>query len=52
MTDEAPAQATTPPREVFSGGHEPNGGEIDAWAERPDVFTAVIYGEAIGWVLD
>jgi len=23
---------------------------LDAWAERPDAFSAVMYGEAIGWV--
>jgi hypothetical protein len=28
------------------------GAALDAWAERPDAFSAVTYGEAIGWVSD
>jgi hypothetical protein len=23
---------------------------LDEWAERPDAFSAVTYGEAIGWL--
>ena len=28
------------------------GAALDAWAERPDAFSAITYGEAIGWVSD
>ena len=28
------------------------GSAFDAWANRPDAFSAVMYGEAIGWVTD
>jgi SAM-dependent methyltransferase len=28
------------------------GAALDAWAEHPDAFSAVTYGEAIGWVSD
>jgi SAM-dependent methyltransferase len=28
------------------------GSALDAWAERPDAFSAITYGEAIGWVSD